>query len=163
MAEFNDVLGPAPQNGYAASGGTDEYFPDMSAKMKQNLDNNRAAFSVSTLSQQALLPTSVKIEALEVKGYSQAGCAGNEVCTDYKSPTSAELEAPHRFASNTGWFCKPKKHDNGELNGLINGCGCSTRGVTSYQVRIHVKATYADGSTQDHVLKMCFECKTIEV
>jgi hypothetical protein len=162
MAEFTDVLGPAPQKGYESSGGTDEHFPDMSATMERNLDNDRAAFAVSNLNQQADLPTSVKIEALEVKGYSQTGCAGNEVCTDYVSPTAAELDPPQRYANGKGWFCEPKKHDNGELDGLIARCGCSTRGVKSYQVRIHVKATYADGSTQDHVSKICMECGRIE-
>jgi len=162
MAEFNDVLGPAPQKGYESSGGTDEHFPDMSATMKRNLDNDRAAFSVSNLDQQADLPTSVTIEALEVKGYPQPGCAGSEVCTDYVSPTTAELEAPQRYANGKGWFCEPKKHDGGALARLISGCGCSTRGVKSFQVRIHVKATYQNGSTQDHVFTICMECKRIE-
>ena len=158
MAEFNDVLGAAPQNGYASSGGADDIVTDAAAKMKQNLDNDRAAFSVSNSNAQADLPSSVIIEALEVKGYSQDACAGNEVCSKFVSPTAAELEAPQRFASGTGWHSEPKKHDDGALAGLISGCGCTTQGVRSYEVRIHVKAKYANGPDQDLLFKICMEC-----
>ncbi|MEM1412510.1 MAG: hypothetical protein AAGH19_09130 [Pseudomonadota bacterium] len=164
MAEFSDVLGPAPNNGYASSGGTDEYFPDLSIVMKQNLDNDRAAFSVGNLNVQSTLPKSVVIEAIEVKGFTQARCKGEEVCTDYSTLAPRMLlEPPRRHASNTGWYCDPRDHDDGALERLKEGCSCKTRNVESYQVTIYVKTTEKDDTTQDHVFKICMECRVIEL
>lgn len=168
MAEFENVLGPANNNEYLSSGASDELFPDSSMQIKQNLDNNRAAFSISMLNPDADKPDDIKIEAFEIKAFSNDNCQGDIVCQNFTKDPPATFEDPETLGQvpappeGNGWTAAPKTHDNGVLAGLIARCGCDTENVKSYQITVHVELTFTDeqgvSTKQTMSFNFCFEC-----
>jgi hypothetical protein len=168
MAEFETVLGPADSNGYSSSGASDELFPDSSMQMKQNLDNDRAAFSISMLNPDADEPDRLKIEAFEIKAFSNDGCQGDIVCQNFTTDPPATFDDPEALGPDpappegNGWTAAPRTHDGGVLADLIARCGCDTENVKSYQINVHVELTFTDqqgvSTTQTMSFKFCVEC-----